>query len=199
MKYLFLDVDGTLIDYKTKLPASAAKAVDQARANGHKVYICTGCSKAEILQRNLCDLDGMIGGNGAYVEDNNHVVMHQGLSKEDVKNIVDWCNERHIGFYLEANSGMYCNDYMLEQGPETMVKYAKGKGASLENAKSSAQHFIDGFIHLQGDELYRDDVNKISFIFLIVCIPFLIFLGISSFAAIIVWYILLSLFTRKSK
>ena len=41
--------------------------------------------------------------------------------------------------------------------------------------------------------------NKISFIFLIVCIPFLIFLGISSFAAIIVWYILLSLFTRKSK
>ena len=61
------------------------KAVDQARANGHKVYICTGCSKAEILQRNLCDLDGMIGGNGAYVEDNGHVVMHQGLSKEDVK------------------------------------------------------------------------------------------------------------------
>ena len=41
--------------------------------------------------------------------------------------------------------------------------------------------------------------NKISFIFLIICIPLLIFLGISSFAAIIVWYILLSLFTRKSK
>lgn len=41
--------------------------------------------------------------------------------------------------------------------------------------------------------------NKISFIFLIVCIPFLLFLGVSSFAAIIVWYILLSLFTRKSK
>ena len=45
-----------------------------------------------------------------------------------------------------------------------MIKYAKGKGASLEDAKSSAQHFIDGFIHLQGDDLYRDDVNKISFI-----------------------------------
>ena len=36
-------------------------------------------------------------------------------------------------------------------------------------------------------------------VFLIICIPLLIFLGISSFAAIIVWYILLSLFTRKSK
>lgn len=163
-KIVFLDVDGTLIDYDAKLPASAAKAVDMARANGHKVYICTGCSKAEIEQRNLCKLDGMIGGNGAYVEDHGKVVMHQGLSKEDVKHIVDWCNERHLGFYLEANSGMYCNDYMYEQGPETMVKYAQGKGADLAHAKESSKRFIDGFIHLQGEDLYRDDVNKISFI-----------------------------------
>lgn len=41
--------------------------------------------------------------------------------------------------------------------------------------------------------------NKISFIFLIVCAPLLIFLGISGFAAIIAWYIILSLFTRKNK
>lgn len=163
-KIVFLDVDGTLIDYETKLPASAAKAVDLARANGHKVYICTGCSKAEIEQRNLCDLDGMIGGNGAYVEDDGKVVMHQGLSREDVKHIVDWCNERHLGFYLEANSGMYCNDYMLEQGPETMIKYAQGKGADLSHATESAYQFVNSFIHLQGEDLYRDDVNKISFI-----------------------------------
>lgn len=163
-KIIFLDVDGTLIDYEAKLPATAAKAVDMARANGHKVYICTGCSKAEIEQRNLCELDGMIGGNGAYVEDHGHVVMHQGLSKEDVKHIVDWCNERHLGFYLEANSGMYCNDYMLEQGPETMIKYAQGKGADLTKAKETSKKFMDGFIHLQGEDLYRDDVNKISFI-----------------------------------
>lgn len=163
-KIIFLDVDGTLIDYEAKLPASAAEAVNQARANGHKVYICTGCSKAEIEQRNLCELDGMIGGNGAYVEDNNQVVMHQGLSKEDVKHIVDWCNERKLGFYLEANSGMYCNDYMLEQGPSTMVKYSLGKGADIKKAEASANSFVNGFIHLQGEDLYRDDVNKISFI-----------------------------------
>ncbi|MBQ0064528.1 MAG: HAD family hydrolase [Firmicutes bacterium] len=163
-KIVFLDVDGTLIDYEAKMPASAGKAVDLARANGHKVYICTGCSKAEIEQRDLCDLDGMIGGNGAYVEDNGEVVMHQGLSKEDVKHIVDWCNERHLGFYLEANSGMYCNDWMLEQGPATMVKYAQGKGADLSKAQEAASSFVNGFIHLQGEDLYRDDVNKISFI-----------------------------------
>ncbi len=41
--------------------------------------------------------------------------------------------------------------------------------------------------------------NKTSFIFLIVCIPLLAILQISAFAAIIVWYILLSVFTEKSE
>ena len=39
--------------------------------------------------------------------------------------------------------------------------------------------------------------NKVSYIFLIVCIPLLIFFKISSFAAIILWYIILSLLTKK--
>lgn len=41
--------------------------------------------------------------------------------------------------------------------------------------------------------------NKVSFIFLLVCIPLLVFLGIEGFAAIIAWYILLSVLTRKKK
>lgn len=39
--------------------------------------------------------------------------------------------------------------------------------------------------------------NKISYIFLLVCIPLLIVLGITGFAAIILWYIILSLLTAK--
>ena len=39
--------------------------------------------------------------------------------------------------------------------------------------------------------------NKISYIFLLVCIPLLIFLQISGFAAIILWYIFLSVVTKK--
>lgn len=39
--------------------------------------------------------------------------------------------------------------------------------------------------------------NKISYIFLLVCIPLLIIFRISGFAAIILWYILLSLLTKK--
>lgn len=48
-KIIFMDVDGTLVDYEGRLPDSARDAVRQARKNGHKVYICTGRSEPEKL------------------------------------------------------------------------------------------------------------------------------------------------------
>ena len=68
-KYIFLDIDGTLVDYDAKMPSSALKAVKQARANGHKVFIASGrsCSMIypELLEDNL--FDGYIAAGGAYV------------------------------------------------------------------------------------------------------------------------------------
>ena len=50
-KILFIDVDGTLADYRGRIPASAAEAVRRAREAGHRVYICTGRSRAESTRR----------------------------------------------------------------------------------------------------------------------------------------------------
>lgn len=65
-KILFIDIDGTLVDYENRLPASAVKAIRMARAAGHRVYLCSGRSKAENKQE-IWDigLDGYIGGNGS--------------------------------------------------------------------------------------------------------------------------------------
>ena len=69
-KLIFLDVDGTLTDYDNHIPASAAAAIRKARANGHRVYLCTGKSKAEIYDEIWAiGLDGMIGGNDCYAEE----------------------------------------------------------------------------------------------------------------------------------
>ena len=82
-KIIFLDVDGTLVDYHNRIPESAIRAIRQARENGHLVYVCTGRSRAE-MQPELWEigLDGMIGGNGSYVEHQGKVVMHQLISKK---------------------------------------------------------------------------------------------------------------------
>lgn len=66
-KVIFLDVDGTLVDYEGHIPKSAAAAIRRAREKGHKVYICTGRSRAEVYSGIWeIGLDGMIGGNGSF-------------------------------------------------------------------------------------------------------------------------------------
>ena len=47
-RVIFIDVDETLLDYENKLPASADRAIKEARKNGHRVYICTGRSEVEV-------------------------------------------------------------------------------------------------------------------------------------------------------
>lgn len=39
--YVFLDVDGTLVNYSNELPNSTVKAIKTAQDNGHKVYPVT--------------------------------------------------------------------------------------------------------------------------------------------------------------
>ena len=59
-KVIFIDVDGTLLTYENILPKSAVEAIRTARKNGHKVYISTGRSRAEVYDY-IWDigLDGM--------------------------------------------------------------------------------------------------------------------------------------------
>ena len=46
-KIIFIDVDGTLVNYENILLKSAVEAIQSARPLGHKVYISTGRSRAE--------------------------------------------------------------------------------------------------------------------------------------------------------
>jgi len=160
-KLIFLDVDGTLVDYHNRIPESAIKAIRQAREKGHLVYVCTGRSKAE-MQPELWEigLDGMIGGNGSYVEHHGQVLMHQLISKEDAAKIVDWLTERHLAFYLESNNGLFASPDFRERARETLKTYAIQKGQSAESVEGKEpEDFIHGLQY--GGELYRDDLNKV--------------------------------------
>lgn len=159
-KVIFLDIDGTLVDYENRLPSSAARAVRQARANGHRVYVCTGRSKAEVYPW-LWDigLDGMIGGNGSYVEDHGQVIFHQTLTPDQCRRVVDWLHSRGLEFYLESNSGLFASENFETAALPAAQLYSKRKGGSDEITVRTA--FPD---MIYGGELYRDDLNKISFL-----------------------------------
>ncbi|CYW07169.1 HAD family hydrolase [Streptococcus suis] len=163
-KIIFLDVDGTLVDYHNRIPESAIRAIRQARENGHLVYVCTGRSRAE-MQPELWEigLDGMIGGNGSYVEHQGQVIMHQLLSEEDSRAIVDWLHERGLEFYLESNNGLFASENFRERARETLRIYSMNKGKTAEEvADQEVEDVVHGMIF--DGQLYRNDLNKVSFV-----------------------------------
>ena len=161
-KILFIDIDGTLVDYENRLPASAVKAIRMARAAGHRVYLCSGRSKAENKQE-IWDigLDGYIGGNGSYVESYGEVVMHQLVTPEQCRRIVDWLHSRKLEFYLESNSGLYGSENFRQRAVPVMKEYCRRKGKADADQASPDTVFPT---MIYGADLYRDDVNKVSYI-----------------------------------
>ena len=159
---IFLDVDGTLVDYEGRLPNSAVDAIRQARAVGHRVYLSTGRSRAEVYDE-LWDigLDGLIGANGGYVEDAGEVVLHQHLTAEQCRSVVDWLHERGLEFYLESNAGLFASEKFEAAGEPVMRRYVAGKGDPHAATITVREAFPEMIF---GGELYRDDVNKVSYI-----------------------------------
>lgn len=164
-KILFIDVDGTLVDYENRLPESAVRAIRAARAAGHRVYICTGRSRAEVYPP-LWDigLDGMIGGNGSYVEDHGVVVMHQLITPEQARRIVDWLHSRKLEFYLESNNGLFASEHFETAGQAAMQEYTRRKGRAGADQITVRQAFPDMIFGCAGEQLYRDDLNKVSYL-----------------------------------
>lgn len=162
-KVIFIDVDGTLVSYENILPVSAVEAIRAARKNLHKVYICTGRSRAEVYQ-NIWDigLDGMVGGNGAYVEADGKVIFHQHITVEQCKKIVDWLNARHLEFYLESNAGLFASKNFEQRGASTIKEYSARK--NNPDAENMTVRKLFPEMIFDAENFYRDDVNKISFI-----------------------------------
>ncbi len=161
MKVIFLDVDGTLIDYKFNVPQSAREAINLARAKGNKVYLCTGCSLKEIEVRQLgVELDGNICGNGCYIDTDSKVLYHNPLTLEENNHFVEWCREREIAFRLECNSGIYISEDWLEKCLLSQVRYQRGPDAEL--LPTDKPVLKPGWI--EHENLYRDDTNKTAFV-----------------------------------
>jgi Cof subfamily protein (haloacid dehalogenase superfamily) len=162
-KIIFMDVDGTLVNDNGVIPESARLAVQQARKNGHLVFLCTGRSKAEIFPEILeVGFDGIIGAAGGYIEVGQEVLFHEQVKKEDLVQAVEFFDEQGIDFLLESNDGLFASkngkkhirsiiENLLIEKPEAKAEVEKG-----------IQPFHDALT--EGEDLIRDDINKISFL-----------------------------------
>lgn len=152
---ILLDIDGTVVNYNLQIPDSAKEAIAQARANGHEIYLCTGRAKAEIYDF-LWDLgiDGLILGNGSYVEHDGEVVHRQVMDQETVERAIEWLESEGFAFYLECNSGLFASDDLAD-------KTVLAVGADNANIREVWDEAMAGAVY--DTTRGHDDVNKISF------------------------------------
>ena len=67
-RLVFLDIDGTLTPPGSNwVPESARKAIREARAAGHRVFLCTGRNLGMLRPVLACGFDGVVASAGGYV------------------------------------------------------------------------------------------------------------------------------------
>ena len=161
-KIILCDIDGTLVSYDNVLPQSAIDAIHAAQAAGHKFYACTGRSEAEMPDYIMnIGLDGMIGGNGCFIKSGDTVVFHQLIPADVERRMVDWLTERGLCFYLESNNGLFASPTFETEAVPAARAYNEGKGREF----TSVRGLFHGMVFdLPLDDLYRDDINKCSFV-----------------------------------
>ena len=154
-KLLLFDVDGTLIDYDGTLPKSTKNAISKARENGNLAVIVTGRSRSHIEEPILeIGFDGIVGGNGAYIELNNKVIKDETIPVEDVKRIVDYLNQQHLEYYIEANDGLYGSQNFKVRGVGALKQYGMKNPDVMEIYPTM----------IFPKNLYVENVTKINYI-----------------------------------
>ena len=127
-KYVFLDIDGTLVGADGRVPDSAVEAIRRARENGHKIFICSGRCRCEMHENILCvPLDGIVGSAGAYVEIDGRVIFHRSMTEKMNARLLDYFLSRGMAILLETNGELYGNDVAIRYMQEN-VDYCEANG-----------------------------------------------------------------------
>ena len=143
-KYVFLDIDGTLVGYDSKIPESALKALELAKANGHKIIIASGRAYCMIYPELLraVDFDGIISSGGACVMVDGKVIFESYIKGEDLAFVIDYFRANGINYLLMSKDDIYAepvfNKYilpgMIKAGyNEDLVRQAYGTNIEVDD------------------------------------------------------------------
>lgn len=112
-KLLLLDIDGTLLNSKKELPASAFEALQKAKANGHQLAIATG--RAPFMITGLLEklkINTFITFNGQYIVHEDEVIHTEALNPELLEKVVLFAEERdHPLVFMNGEKMVSSIDY----------------------------------------------------------------------------------------
>lgn len=161
----FLDVDGTITDHGSVIAPSTVEAVRQARANGHRVWLCTGRTEADI-HPDVIDIgfDGIISNGGAYATRDDDMLLARPMPRADVEALEDYFRTHGIHYFLQTHDAVHASPGMAE----TMEQFLRARHA--QRAEDLAALGLPSDVdHRQRDlrdvaDVDRDRVAKAVFV-----------------------------------
>ncbi len=114
-KIIFLDIDGTLTPPGRNIPPeSAVRAITEAQAKGHYVFLCTGRNYPMLRPLLKYNLDGVVASMGGYIECGGKVIYDCPMTESQRLLAIEVLEKNGVFKTVECMDGTYTDDGLKE-------------------------------------------------------------------------------------
>ncbi len=107
-KFLFFDIDGTLSGKSRVITEKTKQAIQTARKNGHKAFLCTGRAPTSIMDDILnIGFDGVVCSAGGFVIVDGEFIFENIINQYLLSEVMTLFINNHILFSLETKNAIY--------------------------------------------------------------------------------------------
>ncbi|MGB4985802.1 MAG: Cof-type HAD-IIB family hydrolase [Erysipelotrichaceae bacterium] len=157
MKYIFLDIDGTLYDSSTNsIPKSALKAIEITRRKGNKVFLATGRSIGESKQHLSLDVDGFILSSGGVIYVNKQRIFTSIISKEEIENLRMLASKFSLGVAVAGDAGSYIDGL-------SHTYFGKYFGQNLSDGETPDSRLLENGFYSNDYYCEYENCGKVTF------------------------------------
>ena len=148
-RIIFLDIDGTLTEPGKNIPPdSALRAIREARAAGHLVYLCSGRNFDMLSPLLKYPFDGVIASSGGYIRCGEELLYDCPMTPEQQARALDVLRKNGVFCTIECVDGSY-----TDEGFKEFLKKHAGEGSNSEMLRWREQ--IESSLHIQPMTQYR--------------------------------------------
>jgi len=110
-KIIFLDIDGTLVDFQKEMPESSKRALALAKDKGCYIALCTGRAIPDIYPFLLdFHFDGIVASAGAYITCGNDKIFHNVLDKDKLELLSNVLTQHNAAYMFQGVNGRCFNE-----------------------------------------------------------------------------------------
>lgn len=107
-KYLFYDIDGTLVGQSKIVTEKTKWAIHQAQKNGHKAFLCTGRAPTSIVgDIQTMGFDGVVCSAGGFVIIDDQYIFENFINQYVLSEVMTLFINNHVLFTLETKDAIY--------------------------------------------------------------------------------------------